>query len=494
MSTYPAHPSIADVATRRVLVDARALAQVGASPVLAVDPGLIGRSISLPKKGPTESHAIVPLAALSRDDIRGNPEPTADGVGVVRITGPLCHRAEADLCGYVDGYDAILARFAAACRDDRAGAVVLVIDSPGGDVAGLEQMLAKAREIRDIHGKTVLVFVDELAASAAYWIASTLATPFADGGGIFLTEAGHVGSIGCIAALVDESKWLEQEGIGVELFRSPDGKAASHPAGVVRPLAEERIRASVEACAGRFYAAVATSRGLTAEAVAALNADVFEGATAKAVGLADGIKTLDQVLDRAGSAARAWRRARKQPAQTAQAPETSMLTAQAEATIAKLSILFAKHGVSDVDALDAKIDSQEALVATFKAEAAKVPAMQAKIDGLEAAQVAQAKERTDAEAAAKIAARRIPPFAKEKAAELYAKHGMAVLDDHLAAIPDMPNAAPRDAAEPAAPPTAGNPAALIGGAKTFAESTPVERHNFRAENGEEAYRAWKAAG
>lgn len=261
--------------TIRFRLDAAALARAGASEVLAIDPRAIGSTLALAPAKPV---------AVER------------GVALVHLFGPLAQRASADLCGYVDGYDAIAARVTVALDDPRCSAVVLVIDSPGGDVAGVEEGIRRMQAARDRTGKPVVAYVDELAASAAYWIAACVAS-----GGIYGPTSARVGSVGVLGALIDETKALEMAGIGVKIIRSPDGKADGHPASPLSALAEQRARTLIAATAERFFAAVATARGLTPEKVRKLDAAVLSGFEAVAAGLLTGVKSLEEVVALAAS-------------------------------------------------------------------------------------------------------------------------------------------------------------------------------------------------
>jgi ClpP class serine protease len=269
-----------------VRLTAENLAKVSASRVLALDPVCLTAGVHVAAEPPT------------------TPDPTSDGVAVLRVDGPLAQREHAEsLCGHVDGYDGITERFAAALSDVRASSVVLVIDSPGGDAAGLEEALTRMAAAKKAAGKPVHIYIDELAASAAYWIASAV------GDSITVPTAGGVGSIGCVAGLIDESAMLEKEGIAVELVRDPEGKAAGHPAAPLMDIARERLSKEVSAIAMRFAKSVAASRGLSVGEVRDQNANVYYGREAVVAGLADKVGTLEQTI---AAAARAGRAARKE--------------------------------------------------------------------------------------------------------------------------------------------------------------------------------------
>lgn len=247
--------------------------------MLALDPGLIGATIT-----------------LAADEPSSITEPTSDrsgSVGIMAIEGPLAQKGQAHLCGFVDGYDWIESRFSGLMSDPDVGAVVMLIDSPGGDVAGLEEAVRRMRAMQKRSGKPVYAYVNELAASAAYWLA-TIADE------ITVPVAGRVGSIGCIGAWIDETAALEASGIDVHVFRDPPGKAAGSAVRPVAELADERTASEVRSAASRFTAAVVKHRGMTERKVRGLDGDVLTGQAAVDAGLADKVGTLEGVLEQAG--------------------------------------------------------------------------------------------------------------------------------------------------------------------------------------------------
>lgn len=127
--------------------------------------------MTLGETAPPTTLAAAPPDPNEPDDLApatqvATPQPAT--VAIVGIEGPLAQRAIYDLCGYVDGYDAIAARLQIALENPDVGAVVLRIDSPGGDAQGLEEAVRRMRLAVEQSGKPCMVYVDELAASAAY--------------------------------------------------------------------------------------------------------------------------------------------------------------------------------------------------------------------------------------------------------------------------------------------------------------------------------------
>lgn len=214
---------------------------------------------------------------------------------VVSIQGVLEQRAGFhDLCsGWTDGHDAIAERLCAALAE---GDVVLVVDSPGGACAGLQEAVRSVLRAKAEHGRHVTAWADEQIGSAAAWWTLSVADE------VYVPEAGAIGSIGARWAHGDISEALKKEGVKITHICWPNsGKVALAPD---RPLSDEgRARAQRDINdAGEAFAAavlagpVARRTGLTRAAIVALSADMLTGRRAVAAGLADGVASLDDVM------------------------------------------------------------------------------------------------------------------------------------------------------------------------------------------------------
>lgn len=429
---------------KHVRLDADALRRGGASAVLAVDPSIIGGVVRLRSTEPEPFTAAYAAAAKS-----GGSE-AQKSVGVVSVEGPLSQKATADLCGYVDGYDAIAARFDLAMGSDVTSAVLMVLDSPGGDVAGLEQGVARMLESKKKHGKKVVAFVNEMAASAAYWIAAAVADE------IVIPPAGRVGSIGVIAAFVDLTAAAEKAGEKWTVIRYPAGKADAMPLAPLTDLATERVSATVEELGKRFHKAISNARDISTKEIRAMNGAVFSGKAAIAAGLADRIDTLE------GALARTQKPIERGSKTTASGDENMKLV---QAIAANLGL---GADASETDAIEALAGFEKSLLAatgavtlraavldveklkeTNEANAAKA----AKYDAAQAELQKLALEKAAAEETAKIesilvageAARKVTPAKRASLAEKGAKNGSAWLQS---LVEELPTVAGGDAPAP----------------------------------------------
>ena len=452
---------------RFVEVNRANLIRVGASDVLAISPDVFSRGV----------------VALSPSKPVGRNGSTAHVV----VRGPLAQREVRDLCGNVDGYDAILRRFAEALSNPEVDSVLVEFDSPGGDVAGLDQCVEQMVKLAQRSGKPVLCYVNEACFSAAYRIASAVASKDL---GISLPPNGSVGSIGCIGGIVDETESLKMQGIAVTLERWPAGKAESHSLAPIGDLAKERLSERVKSKGETFIGHVAKSRGISIDTIREFNGGTFDGAAAVKVGLADRVEDFESAVARVQKAGRLARREKEQAMSEEQKKAERFASLEAlEQNL--MSVTGAKDHAGAIGALAAMKQSHEA-----------APELNAKLAANEAnlATLQKQSEDRDAKAAmdAAQAANKLVPANRGKAEALYAAHGLGALTAFLDILVPVAPAASAAANEPK--PTGQTPQQIAASPaaspvnvaqKAYETASPMERHNFRKAQGEEAYAAWK---
>ncbi len=97
-------------------------------------------------------------------------EMTDTGICVISINGPLEHKGS--MWSWFESYERILSCFEGAMRSDEVKGIILKIDSPGGEVSGLNETVKRMRAIKEECGKPVITYADDEAYSAAYAIAT----------------------------------------------------------------------------------------------------------------------------------------------------------------------------------------------------------------------------------------------------------------------------------------------------------------------------------
>jgi len=182
-------------------------------------------------------------------------------------------------------------KFDELVKDPEIGAIVLDVDSPGGEVAGVDEL---SRQIYDARGKKKIVAVaNHTMASAAYWIGTAAEE-------IVVTPSGKVGSIGVWAAHDDVSAALEMEGVKRTLISAGKYKVEGNPWEPLTEEAKSAIQVNVNEYYDAFIKAVARNRGVKIDQVReGFGEGRMVGAkTAIASGMADRVETLSETIKR----------------------------------------------------------------------------------------------------------------------------------------------------------------------------------------------------
>jgi protease-4 len=171
-----------------------------------------------------------------------------------------------------------LKRFA---DDSSIKAIILHVNSPGGGVAASEEIYREVKRIREEKKKTVVVSIESVGASGAYYIASASSKIYADQGSI-------VGSIGVIAQWVnygDLLKWAKLKDI---VIKTGEFKDTGNPARDLTPAEQAYMQSLIDNMFGQFEHAVADGRGIKFDDVKAIaNGKVWTGEQALSMKLID---------------------------------------------------------------------------------------------------------------------------------------------------------------------------------------------------------------
>lgn len=217
-------------------------------------------------------------------------------VAIIPVEGVLADRM--NLMSNVSGgtsYQGLRHDLHEAFASEDVKAIVLDVNSPGGDAAGVQEI---AGEIRALRGgeKPIIAQVNHLAASAAYWIASA-----ADE--IVASPSAQAGSIGVYTVHNDVSRALESAGVKRTYISAGPHKVEGQPG---LPLSDEyaaHLQSHADYAYGQFVAAVAEGRGVAAGVV---ESDYGQGRVLHAGdlisrGMVDRIGTIDETLERFGA-------------------------------------------------------------------------------------------------------------------------------------------------------------------------------------------------
>jgi signal peptide peptidase SppA len=227
----------------------------------------------------------VPLKTRTSDGWGGTIEKQAyeveQDVAIIPIEGTLVHRlGSVHPESGLTGYDGLSQCFMHAVTDPGTRAIVLDIDSPGGEVAGCFDFVDLIYRARGT--KPVWAILNECAFSAAYAIASAADV-------ITVPRTGGTGSVGVIMLHTDLSQALSKAGIAVTVITYGARKADSRPELPLSADALAAMQADTDTMGDMFVELVARNRNMTAAAVKATQAACYLGQASKDVGFADAV-------------------------------------------------------------------------------------------------------------------------------------------------------------------------------------------------------------
>ncbi len=229
-------------------------------------------------------------------------------------------------------------------------AVALAINSPGGSPAQSALIAARIRQFAEEKKVPVLAFVEDVAASGGYWLATA-----ADE--IIATEASIVGSIGVISASFGFHELLKRFGVERRLYTAGERKSLLDPFLAQDPADVERLKAVQRELHELFKEQVRRRRAdrLKAPEAELFSGEFWVGRRALALGLIDGIGELrgtlrqrfgEKVRLRLVGRERSWLRRRLGFADGGTDPWTTAASAAAQLAAAfEARALWARYGL-----------------------------------------------------------------------------------------------------------------------------------------------------
>jgi protease-4 len=243
----------------------------------------LGSLGSGPAKGIAEKKFTETTVAPSKN--------SEDKIAMIRLTGLISFGR---MGGDGNMVDELKEAFLQAENDPRVKAIVLSVDSPGGEVTAGDTLHHALQKLQA--KKPVVVFLNSIGTSAAYYIACA-------GSWIMCTETTFTGSIGVIISTLNYKELFGKVGLQSVIFKSGKFKDALNGA---RELTEEErsyFQGLVMQTYDRFLKIVATARKLDPEMLRVGMADgrVMSGKDAYAAKLVDQIGYVEDAWDKARS-------------------------------------------------------------------------------------------------------------------------------------------------------------------------------------------------
>ncbi len=230
---------------------------------------------------------LIPIILLSR--------PAAGKIAVIPLSGTITTGGSSLLSGSTITPDLVRNYLAKAESDKSVKAIVLRIESPGGEIEPCQEILLEIERVKET--KPIVVSMGSMAASGGYYI-STQADK------IVAMPTTQTGSIGVISYQINVQGLLEKLGIQIETFKG--GKYKDMYSGFRELTPEEQaiMQQMVDEYYEQFIDVVAEGRGLSTEEVRNLaTGQLYSGTEAKELGLVDELGDLDTAINLAAGLA-----------------------------------------------------------------------------------------------------------------------------------------------------------------------------------------------
>jgi capsid assembly protease len=231
------------------------------------------------------SHEILAARSITR---------STGGIRVLPLMGMITHRANmlTDISGGTST-EQFAQSFRDAVSDPAIKAIVIDVDSPGGQIDGVPELADEIAAARST--KKIIAVANTQMASAAYWLAS-------QAGEVVATPSAMVGSIGVLWPHTEISEAQKKAGINTTLVTAGKYKAEANPLEPLSSEARAHMQSMVDSAHDQFIKAVSRGRRTSQAAVREGFGEgrVVDAQMSVKLGMADRVATLDQVLEGLG--------------------------------------------------------------------------------------------------------------------------------------------------------------------------------------------------
>lgn len=214
-----------------------------------------------------------------------NPFKRSPSVNVIRLSGTISAQGRGlNDAGMAPAIESAFSR-------GKPRAVALLINSPGGSPVQSSLIAARIRRLADEKQIPVIAFVEDVAASGGYWLASAADEIFAD-------PCSVLGSIGVISAGFGLHEAAQKHGVERRIYTAGGSKSFLDPFRPENADDVARLQSLLDQMHGQFIAQIKARRPAVSD-----DPDTFSGAfwlaeDAIARGLADGVGHLRPELER----------------------------------------------------------------------------------------------------------------------------------------------------------------------------------------------------
>ncbi|MCD6599401.1 MAG: signal peptide peptidase SppA [Dehalococcoidia bacterium] len=221
--------------------------------------------------------------------------PSGGKVAVISLSGTITNGGSYSFLGSTITPGSVREQLYKAEKDAAVKAIVLRVDSPGGQVVPSEEISAMVEEAKE--SKPVVVSMGSMAASGGYYIS-------AKADKIVAFPGTATGSIGVISQIPNLKGLYEKLGIEMQTFTGGKYKDMYSGLRELTPEEKEIMQQMVDVYYEQFVDVVAEGRELDKEEVRDLaTGQLYTGAEAKELGLVDELGGLDTAINLASELA-----------------------------------------------------------------------------------------------------------------------------------------------------------------------------------------------
>jgi protease-4 len=217
------------------------------------------------------------------------PRLATDRIAVISLSGTITAGDSSLMSGSTITPELVRGYLTRAEKDKAVKAIVLHIESPGGEIEPCQEILLEIERAKE--AKKIVVSMGSMAASGGYYI-STQADK------IVALPTTQTGSIGVISAVINVEELLEKLGIQIEIFKGGKYKDMYWGFRELTPEEVEIMQQTVDEYYEQFIDVVADGRGLGKEEIRNLaTGQLYSGTKAKELGLVDELGDLDTAIN-----------------------------------------------------------------------------------------------------------------------------------------------------------------------------------------------------
>lgn len=210
------------------------------------------------------------VAGKAEDEFPTFTEKWSYGSGNVKavriaVEGPIFRENEGNFFGIkVDKIEAILRQIRAAKNDEAVKAIILEVDSPGGDMTASDEIYRALQDFKAcVDSRKIIVFIRNMAASGGYYVS-------APADWIVAEPTSIIGSIGVIMQTLNWKGLSEKIGLTDVTIKSGTNKDLLNPFRDVSPAQLTQLQEMIDTMYRQFFTIVQTNRNIEAKSLKAI--------------------------------------------------------------------------------------------------------------------------------------------------------------------------------------------------------------------------------